>query len=282
MPPTPSAASPGTAAASAESGTINSPNSAIDGTVCSSIEHGEERALQSRRRAPPRPRAESRSPAPARRDPATSAIWRPSARGEELAPGRVFAGDRQLVERPGQRQRREPRQRCATTAKSRRAGPARRRCNSSTIASAAQAAMIQNAAPSETRAAGPAAAAMVLAAVVPPRPGSRAAAVRPATPPPLCTGLRGGNSEQPAAARPAPRSRSNGAAPAALSNPIGRPETSRFGATCDEPRGRRRGCRDDDQDQQHRVAHAGRQAEGRAPGRGIGRRRHGGGCRDFR
>ena len=27
---------------------------------------------------------------------------------EKLAPGRVFAGDRQLVERPGQRQRREP------------------------------------------------------------------------------------------------------------------------------------------------------------------------------
>ena len=51
MPPMPSAASRGTAVASADSGTISNPNSAIEGIVCSMFKTAKSGALQARRRA---------------------------------------------------------------------------------------------------------------------------------------------------------------------------------------------------------------------------------------
>ena len=124
MPPTPSAASPGSAAASADSGTISSPNSAIDGIVCNRLSTAKSGPCRRGRRAAATPSGKPITSA-GPTDPATSATWRSQRLGEELMPGRVFAGDRQLVESPGQRQCRDRRRRSRRRPSSRSAGPAR-------------------------------------------------------------------------------------------------------------------------------------------------------------
>ena len=101
IPPIPSAARAGTAAASADSGTISRPNSAIDGIVCSRFSTAKTGPCQCRRRRTAATPSGNPISSAAPTEAATSSTWRISAAANDASRGPVFAGQRQRVEQPG-------------------------------------------------------------------------------------------------------------------------------------------------------------------------------------
>ncbi len=109
MPPIPSLARAGSAVASADSGTIRSPNSAIDGIVCNRFSTANSGPCQAR--MPHRGDAERDADQHRRSDRSGDENDVPNQRrGEHIAVRPIFAGERQRVEQAGiEPSRRSPR-----------------------------------------------------------------------------------------------------------------------------------------------------------------------------
>ena len=264
MPPIPNAASRGTAATSADNGTISNPNSAIDGIVCSRFKTAKTGPCRPGRLAAATPSGKPIAAAPRPRlRPVHMAHQRV---GKDLAMDVVFAARataRRICRLAASSSTPEA---SPATAASCATMPAPRRCSASPTARAAQAPRTQNAGPSEMRAAGLAPCARRLAACpAAASTSSSSAAANTATA--QWSGLLGRIRQAAANAAPSTAMPAVGRVPAAAHNGIGLPETSRFGASPTKPDSATAASRNDHQYEQHLVVNADRKERTQGGGR---------------